>query len=209
MNPHFVLEENTWLICIVQKWLQRVNMLYIDREISMFDSEIPAQVWWQVFIKGRLNVFVWQGELPSKSGRNLAGQLRSLGSRTSRDYPLQEFQPSTTLCMLLNDLREIRSKQADLASELRGKIDGQWWGKEIDATKSGQQTSRLGDRFKACQVHFIRLLIPSLKHHCKGSNTESWKAVGQKRKVTRIAKITDIVEAVGDTRKVIVTTWNL
>lgn len=94
-----------------------------------------------------------QGEMPSRSGHRLSGQLRSIGSRN--ETPKGPFQPSSTLCMLLNDLREIRSKQADLSNAVRGRLPAEWWGRS--AEEGLKEKMRLGDRFKLCQVRCIWL----------------------------------------------------
>lgn len=91
-----------------------------------------------------------QGEMPSSSTNKLGGQLRSLGSRSGSTPPRASFQPSRTLCMLMNDLREIRSKQADLSNAMRRSLPPDWWGRTADSNL--KEKLRLGDRFKLCQV---------------------------------------------------------
>lgn len=113
----------------------------VDRLLVYWLQAHTRILFWQTWL---------QAEMPSKSGRNLTGQLRSLGSRTHRDFPHEPFQASSTLCMLLNDLREIRSRQADLSGLLRGMVDAQWWGSVTQGSQG--QSSKLGDRFKVCQV---------------------------------------------------------
>lgn len=65
------------------------------------------------------------------------------------------FQPSNTLCMLLSDMREIRSKQADLSNALRRSLPPDWWGQPADSNL--KEKLKLGDRFKLCQVFIILL----------------------------------------------------
>ena len=89
--------------------------------------------------------------MPARAQQKLASQLRSLGSRSSEAPPRAPlFQPSSTLCMLLNDLRVIRSKQADLSNALRASLPADWWGRPAGGGRG--ENLRLGDRFKLCQV---------------------------------------------------------
>ena len=87
-----------------------------------------------------------------KAPHKLASQLRSMGARGGRsaESSCEPFQPSSTLCMLLNDLREIRSKQADLGIAVRSSLPPEWWGRSSEAGL--REKMRLGDRFKLCQV---------------------------------------------------------
>lgn len=90
--------------------------------------------------------------MPSKQGRQLTGQLRSLASLSQPPPP--SFHPSSRLCMLLNDLREARSQQAELSGAVRTRLPGGWWGSAGPAESGrGADSLRLGDRFKLCQVH--------------------------------------------------------
>ena len=91
--------------------------------------------------------------MPARAHQKLASQLRSLGSRSSEAQPRTPFQPSSTLCMLLNDLREIRSKQADLSNALRASLPADWWGGPAGGGRG--ENLRLGDRFKLCQVRWL------------------------------------------------------
>ena len=50
----------------------------------------------------------------------------------------------------MNDLREIRSKQADLSNAMRRNLPPDWWGRTADGNL--KEKLRLGDRFKLCQV---------------------------------------------------------
>ena len=50
----------------------------------------------------------------------------------------------------MNDLREIRSKQADLSNAMRRSLPPDWWGRTADSNL--KEKLRLGDRFKLCQV---------------------------------------------------------
>jgi len=88
--------------------------------------------------------------MPAGSSNRL---LRSLGSRSGATPTRAQFQPSNTLCMLLNDMREIRSKQADLANAVRNSLPGEWWGRSVDSNL--RERIRLGDRFKVCQVRLL------------------------------------------------------
>ena len=92
-----------------------------------------------------------QAELPNSQSSKITQPLRALKSRQVTMHLGQgpsDGGPgaSPRLCALLNDLRELRTKQGELTSALKGCVPPVWWG--IDAGFKSQ----LGDRFKMCQV---------------------------------------------------------
>lgn len=55
---------------------------------------------------------------------------------------------SPALCLCLNDLREIRTRQADLAAVMKKRIPKSWWSSRQDVSDDGC----IGNRFRLCQV---------------------------------------------------------
>ncbi|KAK9817286.1 hypothetical protein WJX72_012224 [[Myrmecia] bisecta] len=90
---------------------------------------------------------ICQSELPKDPSR--FPPLRALGLPRTNSSDAR-LRTSPRLCLLLNDMREIRSKQADLAAAVRGSLPDGWWG-----AQSGWKT-QLGDRFKLSQVEIER-----------------------------------------------------
>ena len=92
-----------------------------------------------------------QAELPSSQSSKIIQPLRALKSRQNSMQLGQgpsDGGPgaSPRLCALLNDLRELRTKQGELTNALKACVPPVWWG--VDAGYKSQ----LGDRFKMCQV---------------------------------------------------------
>ena len=112
--------------------------------------------------KDEFLMYLLQAELPNSQSSKITQPLRAL---KSRQHSMQLGQgpsdggpgASPRLCALLNDLRELRTKQGELTSALKACVPPVWWG--IDAGFKSQ----LGDRFKMCQVFLHSLDTPSKK----------------------------------------------
>ena len=61
--------------------------------------------------------------------------------------PEKPWLPGQKLCAALNDMREARQKQLDVAETLRGGVPRQWWG-----TQAGSGQHKLGSRLQIIQV---------------------------------------------------------
>jgi hypothetical protein len=86
-----------------------------------------------------------QEQLPKAPSQAVTAQLLRLAVQP-KSAPSRPWRPSRRLCALLNDLREARAKQADLAAAVRSALPEPWWG----ADAGGQHI--LGSRLQLCQV---------------------------------------------------------
>ena len=88
--------------------------------------------------------------------------------------PEKPWLPGRKLCAALNDMREARQKQLDVAETLRGGVPRQWWGAQVG---SGQH--KLGSRLQIIQV----LLCPHI------SVPQGWTLCQQSLQVHRLCDI--------------------
>lgn len=84
-----------------------------------------------------------QAEIPKEGGMFSTGPV--LRRRDGHEGGAAGWRVSERLCCMLNDLRDTRAKQGELASSVRGALPRDW------LLSTGYQ-AQLGDRFKFCQV---------------------------------------------------------
>lgn len=97
------------------------------------------------------NMSVLQAELPKPKG-GLNGILRISPTKKGAAGETARYRPNERICAVLNDIREARNRQSELASIMRSSVPGAWWG----TCPAGSM--HLGDHLKMSQV---RQHIPS------------------------------------------------